>query len=106
MKTTIPSPLPFLTQLPDKRNPQRITFHQHTFWQLTMTALLAGCGNVLEITQWIHDQREVLIEHLEIRTVNGKAVILSQASVYWGYPCFVDSSSLKPLGFARTRLDS
>ena len=82
MKTTIPSPLPFLTQLPDKRNPQRITFHQHTFWQLTMTALLAGCGNVLEMTQWIHDQREVLIEHLEIRTVNGKAVIPSQASVY------------------------
>ena len=47
-----------------------------------MTALLAGCGNVLEMTQWIHDQREVLIEHLEIRTVNGKAVIPSQASVY------------------------
>jgi predicted transposase YbfD/YdcC len=82
MKTIIPSPIPFLTQLPDSRNSERITHHQTTFWQLTMTALLAGCGNILEMTQWLDDQRDLLIEHLEIRTVNGESSLPSQASLY------------------------
>jgi hypothetical protein len=108
MKTTIPSPLPFLTRLPDLRNPKRITHQSHTFWQLTMTALLAGCKNILEMTQWIHDQRQTLIEHLEIRTVSGELALPSQASLYrflWRIELQLDTLEARLLDWVRAVLE-
>ena len=82
MKTTIPSPIPFLTQLPDSRNPKRIKHTQETLWKITLIALITGCSNILEITQWIHDNQQTLICELNIRTVDNQAILPSQASIY------------------------
>ena len=82
MKTTIPSPIPFLTQLTDSRNPTRIKHRLETFWKITLTALSTGCKNILEISQWIHDNQQTLIRELNICTVNNQQSLPSQASIY------------------------
>jgi predicted transposase YbfD/YdcC len=82
MKTTIPSPLPFLTQIPDSRNPARIKHHLGTFWKVTLTALSTGCGNILEICQWMADNQKVLLVELKIRSTDNQAILPSQASLY------------------------
>jgi DDE_Tnp_1-associated len=82
MKTLIPSPIPFLTQLPDPRNPDRIKHTLDTFWKIILTALSTGCGNILEISEWIHDNQQILLDELELRTVDNQATLPSQASIY------------------------
>lgn len=58
MKTSIP----FLTQPPDPRNPDRIKQTFDTFWKIIFTALITGCGNILEISAWIHDIQQILFD--------------------------------------------
>jgi DDE_Tnp_1-associated/Transposase DDE domain len=82
MKTLIPSPIPFLTQLPDPRNPNRIKHTSDTFWKIILTALSTGCSNILEISEWIHDNQKILFDELELRTVDNQAILPSQASIY------------------------
>jgi DDE_Tnp_1-associated/Transposase DDE domain len=82
MKTLIPSPIPFLTQLPDPRNPDRIKHTFDTFWKIILTALSTGCKNILEISEWMHDNQPILLNELELRTVNNQAILPSQASIY------------------------
>jgi DDE_Tnp_1-associated/Transposase DDE domain len=82
MKTLIPSPLPFLTQLPDPRNPNRIKHSLDTFWKVTLTALSTGCRNILEISEWIHNNQQCLLVDLNIRTKQNQATLPSQASLY------------------------
>jgi hypothetical protein len=82
MKTLIPNPIPFLTQLPDPRNPDRIKHTFDTFWKIILTPLSTGCQNILEISKWIHDNQQILLDELELRTVDNQAVLPSQASIY------------------------
>jgi hypothetical protein len=82
MKTLIPSPIPFLAQLPDPRNPDRIKHTLDTFWKIILTALSTGCSNILEIAEWIQDNQQILLDELEIRTVDDQATLPSQASIY------------------------
>lgn len=82
MKTQIPSPLPFLTQLPDLRNPERIDYSQNTLLAIVVTALLAAKKNVLDMTQWLQDNQSILCQELGIRKRNGQIQVPSQATIY------------------------
>ncbi|MEY4531444.1 MAG: hypothetical protein RLZZ156_2165 [Deinococcota bacterium] len=82
MKTQIPSPLPFLTQLPDLRNPERIDYSQNTLLAIVITALLAAKKNVLDMTQWLQDNQSILCQELGIRKRNGQIQVPSQATIY------------------------
>jgi hypothetical protein len=44
--------------------------------------LSTGCQNILEISQWIHDNQQILLDELELRTTDNQAILLSQASLY------------------------
>jgi predicted transposase YbfD/YdcC len=82
MKPQIPSPLPFLAQLPDQRNPERIDYDQEVLWSLVITALLAAKKNVLDMTQWLQDNQGILCQELSIRKRNGQIQVPSQATIY------------------------
>lgn len=67
------SPLPFLTQLPDERDPRRITDSWETLWPLVLVGLLSGPENILVLSQWLNNHREVLCQHLNIPDVPAQA---------------------------------
>ena len=58
------SPLPFLTQIPDWRDPTRIHYPWDGLWTLILIGLIAGPPNILALTQWLTGHREVLRQHL------------------------------------------
>jgi predicted transposase YbfD/YdcC len=69
------SPLPFLTQLPDERDPRRITYRWDTLWTLVLVGLLSAPDNILALSQWLKNHREVLCLHLNIPDVPAQATL-------------------------------
>lgn len=67
------SPLPFLTQLPDERDPRRITYRWETLWTLALVGLLSAPENILALSQWLKNHREVLCQHLTLPDVPAQA---------------------------------
>jgi predicted transposase YbfD/YdcC len=82
MKTPIPSPIPFLLQIPDPRNPNQLQHTRETLWTLILLALMARQENVLAIAQWVQDQQDWLLHTVELRTRTGQSKLPSQASIY------------------------
>jgi hypothetical protein len=66
MKTPIPSPIPFLLQIPDPRNPKQLQHTRETLWTLILLALCARQENVLAIAQWVQDQQDWLLHTVEL----------------------------------------
>ncbi|RIH80587.1 DDE Tnp 1-associated [Meiothermus luteus] len=65
---SIPSPLPYLAQIPDPREPLRT---QHQWQDLLLICLMAvgsGRHNILAIRQWVKDHRAFLLNQVGIRT--------------------------------------
>lgn len=73
---TVPSPLPYLTAIPDVRKPSRIQWPWDQLWLLVLTALCAAPKNVLALVHWIHDHAELYQQHF------GLAGVPSQATLY------------------------
>lgn len=69
------SPLPFLTQIPDWRDPKRIHYSWETLWTVILVGLLTGPENILALCQWVQGQREVLAQHLALKRVPQQAMI-------------------------------
>ena len=82
MKTPIPSPIPFLLQIPDTRNPKQVQHTQETLWTLVLLALSARQENVLAIAQWVQDQQDWLLNTVKLRTRTRQSKLPSQASIY------------------------
>lgn len=79
---SIPSPLPYLTQIPDPREYLRT---QHRWQDLLLICLLAvgsGRHNILAISQWVKDQRRFLLNVVRIRTRRGERRLPAQATLY------------------------
>jgi len=64
-----------LTQLPDERDPRRITHRWDTLWTLVLVGLLSGPENILALSQWLKNHREVLCQHLGIPDVPAQATL-------------------------------
>ncbi|WP_420594453.1 ISAs1 family transposase [Deinococcus sp.] len=77
MKPKPISPLPFLTQIPDWRDQNRITYEWNALWTLMLVGLLTGPENILALSDWFQAQREVLCQHLAL-----PSSIPSQATLY------------------------
>jgi len=63
---SIPSPLPYLAQIPD---PREYLKTQHRWQDLLLICLLAvgsGRHNILAISQWVKDQRRFLLNEVHI----------------------------------------
>jgi predicted transposase YbfD/YdcC len=82
MKTPIPSPIPYLLEIPDRRKLQRLEHTQETLWKLVLLALSARQENILAISHWVEDQKTWLLETVGIRTRSGLRKLPSQASLY------------------------
>lgn len=69
------SPLPFLTQIPDWRDPQRITYPWEALWALILTGLISGPENILALSDWLHAHRTTLIQRLSLPGVPRQATL-------------------------------
>ena len=56
----IPSPIPYLMQVPDLRA-HNTTYDWRMLFMLVLMALGSGRTNVLAIAQWVEDQRDWLL---------------------------------------------
>ncbi|WP_293915076.1 transposase family protein [Deinococcus sp.] len=74
MRTPI-SPLPFLTQIPDWRDPKRITYSWETYWTLILVGTLSGPENIPALLQWLTGQRKVLTQHLLLGSIPSQATL-------------------------------
>lgn len=79
---SIPSPLPYLAQIPD---PREYLKTQHRWQDLLLICLMAvgsGRHNILAISQWVKDQRRFLLNEVHIRTRWGERKLPAQATLY------------------------
>lgn len=79
---SIPSPLPYLAQIPD---PREYLKTQHRWQDLLLICLMAvgsGRHNILAISQWVKDQRRFLLNEVHIRTRRGERKLPAQATLY------------------------
>lgn len=79
---SIPSPLPYLAQIPD---PREYLKTQHRWQDLLLIGLMAvgsGRHNILAISQWVQDQRHFLLNEVQIRTRRGERKLPAQATLY------------------------
>ena len=83
MKTaSIPSPLPYLAQIPD---PREYLKTQHRWQDLLLICLMAvgsGRHNILAVSRWVQDQRRFLLDEVHIRTRRGERKLPGQATLY------------------------
>lgn len=101
MKTPIPSPIPYLLEIPDPRKPKQLEHTRATLWTLTLLALTARQENILAIAQWVEDQHDWLLNSVGLRTRSRQAKLPSQASRYrflWSL-----EQDISPLETALTR---
>lgn len=76
----IPSPIPYLMQVPDLRA-HNTTYDWRMLFMLVLMGLGSGRTNVLAIAQWVEDQRDWLLAQGFGRRANGKA-LRAQATLY------------------------
>lgn len=75
MKPKPISPLPFLTQIPDWRDPNRITYSWDALWALILTGLLSGPENILALASWLSTYREPLCQRLSLPGIPRQATL-------------------------------
>ncbi len=80
--TKIPSPLPFLSRVPDPRQPGKREHRWETLWLLALLAVAYRQENILAMAQWCEDQREWLLGTVKIRAINGDGSLPKQATLY------------------------
>lgn len=68
-------PIPFLTQIPDWRDPSRITYDWKSLWTLMLLGLLTAPGNILALSQWLTHQRQELCQLLPLPGIPAQATI-------------------------------
>ncbi len=73
---TIPSPLPYLTRIPDPRQQNKREHHWESLWLLVLLGVACRCENILAMAQWPEAQREWLLSKVKIRAVNGDGSLL------------------------------
>lgn len=78
--TQIPSPLPYLSSIPDQRQ-DNSTYDWETLFLMVFLALGSGCKNVLHIAQWIEDHHTWLLRQ-GLKTRTGRNKTPRQASIY------------------------
>lgn len=76
----IPSPIPYLMQVPDLRA-HNTTYDWRMLFMLVLMALGSGRTNILAIAQWIEDQRDWLLALGFGRRKTGTA-LPAQATIY------------------------
>jgi hypothetical protein len=78
----LPSPLPYLAQVPDPRQPGKREHRWEALWLMALMAIACRCENILAIAQWVEDQDEWLLGKVKVRAVNGDGSLPKQASFY------------------------
>lgn len=68
-------PIPFLTKIPDWRNPSRIHYDWDSLWTLILIGLLTAPENILALSQWLTNQRQELCQLLDIPDIPSQATI-------------------------------
>ncbi|WP_243455345.1 transposase family protein [Meiothermus sp. CFH 77666] len=101
---SIPSPLPYLAQIPDSRE----YLKTHHRWQdlllICLIAVGAGRHNILAISQWVKDHRAFLLNQVGIRTRLGQRKLPAQATLYRFFQSLseqLDSLQAALLGWAQ-----
>lgn len=72
----IPSPRPFLLELPDPRKSSRVRYSWESLWKIALMAMSAGLENILAVAEWLEVQAE------EICRSSGLAQLPAQATLY------------------------
>ncbi|MBO1436051.1 transposase family protein [Meiothermus sp. CFH 77666] len=82
MKVTIqiPSPIPYLMEVPDLRA-HNTTYDWRLLFMLVLMGLGSGRTNLLAIAQWVQDQRDWLLSLGLDRRASGRA-LPAQATLY------------------------
>lgn len=85
METThqirIPSPLPYIGEILDKRQQGKVDYSLEMFWKLSLMGICAGKKNIRELSQWLEDNAESLYAQ-GFRTLKGEERLPSEISFY------------------------
>ena len=85
METThqdiIPSPLPYVMKVLDKRDEKRCQYSFEMLSKLVLMAISAKSENILALSQWLEDNKDSLFA-LGFRTLKGEQRVPSQATLY------------------------
>ncbi|MBO1438560.1 transposase family protein [Meiothermus sp. CFH 77666] len=100
MKTTIqiPSPIPYLMEVPDLRA-HNTTYDWRLLFMLVLMGLGSGHTNLLAIAQWVQDQRDWLLSLGLGRRASGRA-LPAQATLYrfvWALEQYAAAATLARL---------
>lgn len=64
-----------MTQLPDERDPHKVTYRWDTLWTLVLVGLLSAPENILALSQWLKNHRELLCQQLDLPDVPAQATL-------------------------------
>lgn len=103
---TLPSPLPYVMKVLDKRAEKRCEYSFEMLCKLVLMAISAKSENILAISQWLDDHRDDLFG-LGFRNRQGDKQLPSQATLYRFFWALEDhivelEHHLNTLGFQRT----
>lgn len=93
------SPLPFLTQIPDWRDPHRITYPWESLWALILTGLLSGPENILALCSWLHTYQEPLSQRLCLPGIPRQATLYR---FFWNLDLAFESLQQALLAWVKT----
>ncbi|AWR85686.1 transposase family protein [Meiothermus taiwanensis] len=80
--TQIPSPLPYLAEIPDPREYLKTEHEWENLMLISLMALGSGRTNILAIAHWIRDQEKYLLNTLKLRNRFGQRKLPAQATMY------------------------
>lgn len=80
--TQIPSPLPYLAEIPDPREYLKTEHEWENLMLICLMALGSGRTNILAIAHWIRDQEKYLLNTLKLRNRFGQRKLPAQATMY------------------------
>jgi hypothetical protein len=80
--TQIPSPLPYLAEIPDPRECLKTEHEWENLMLISLMALGSGRTNILAIAHWIRDQEKYLLNTLKLRNRFGQRKLPAQATMY------------------------
>lgn len=101
---SIPSPLPYLAQIPDSREYLKTQHRWQALLLICLMAVGAGRHNILAISQWVKDHRAFLLNQVGIRTRPGQRKLPAQATLYRFFQSLseqLDSLQAALLGWAQ-----